>query len=308
MSRILITGGAGFVGSVLVNWALQEDYEVVVLDNLDKGGDSLLCFNNHPKFKFIKGNILDTKTLYKIKEEEQQLDGIIHLAAIVGLGACNANPMLSELVNHQGSLNICNAFSHLPIVYASTGSIYGKIEGTCTEESIPNPLSVYGSSKYNGEKAMTDYGKVSLRFATAIGVSPQMRLNLLPNELVYEAITNKNISVFEPDNMRTFIAVQDMARAFIFMLKNYDQLKHKVYNVGSEKNNWSKRQLAEYIQQKTNCALTFHNNLKDLDARDYQVSYQRLADEDFTLNCGLDMVIDQLIKSIPLLKKESKYV
>ena len=307
MKKILVWGGAGFIGSILVGKLLEKNYEVIVADNLFKGGDSLLQYINNKNFNFKKADISKEEDVKKIHQEKY--DGIILLSGIVGLPACNKNPTLAKAVNEDGWFNVAKNKGDTKIVAASTGSIYGIVKNRlCTEETPANPQSIYGITKYNGEKIILETpNSVTLRFATCAGVSPNMRLNLLPNYMTNEAITNKFLSVFEADNMRTFIDIRDFADALIYAFENMENLKYKIYNVGTEKNNWTKRQLAEYIKDKTGCFVAYAETYKDEDVRDYACDYTRMREAGFKINYSIPDMIEDLIKSIHLLTRPVKY-
>jgi nucleoside-diphosphate-sugar epimerase len=203
--------------------------------------------------------------------------------------------------------------SHAKVVAASTGSVYGKVvDGLCDEVHTPTePLSIYGITKLAGERIVTENGGTALRFATCAGVSPSMRLNLMPNQLVYEALTNKCISVFEPDNMRTFIDVRDFTDSLIFFLQArmsaWEGVKYNVYNVGSQGGNLTKGQLAEIIKEKTGCVVNYVNTFTDPDARNYSVNYARLEETGFKVKYTAEDMVDSLIKAVPLLDTKAKY-
>lgn len=307
MKNICVWGGAGFIGSVLVGKLLNKGYDVTVVDNLHKGGDSLLQYVNDKNFRFQKADISQEEQVKKI--HEKNYDGIILLSGIVGLPACRKHPSLAKAVNEDGWINVAKYKGKSKLVAAGTGSVYGVIKDEiCTENTKTNPQSVYAITKLNGEKAVLNVpDTIVLRFATCAGVSPNMRIDLLPNYMCYEAIINKFLSVFEPDNMRTFIDIRDFADSLIFVLENFDNFKYRVYNVGTEKNNWTKRQLAEHIKEKTRCFVTYAETYKDDDARDYACDYTRIREAGFNLKYSVEDMINDLIKSISLLDPQNKY-
>jgi nucleoside-diphosphate-sugar epimerase len=305
--NVTIIGGAGYIGSVLVGKLLNDHHHVTVADNLYKGGDGLLQYVNNPFFSFVPCDI--TKEIEVQKLLQREVSAIILLAGIVGLPECDKSHDLATAVNVNGWKNVVK---HKPqgcrLVAASTGSVYGVItDGICTEDSKTNPCSHYGKTKLEGESYVVNAGGVALRFATCAGVSPNMRLNLLPNQLCYEAVVNRCITVFEPDNMRTFIDIRDFCDSLIWATENYNLLKHRIYNVGNELNNWSKRQLAEFIKSRTNCFVTYAETFKDQDARNYVVSYERMKNASFYTRYTMEQTIDSLLKSISLLQLKAKY-
>ncbi len=307
MGKILIWGGAGFIGSVLVKKLLDKDYEVVVVDNLFKGGDSLLQYVNNKNFSFKKADISKEEEVKKIHEDTY--DGVIILSGIVGLPACNKHPSLAKAVNEDGWEYVARHKGDTKIVAASTGSVYGIVKDElCNEETPVNPQSLYGVTKLKGEEfILATPNSVALRFATCAGVSPNMRLNLLPNYMTHEAMTNRFLSIFEGNNMRTFIDIRDFADSLIYALENIDNLKYQVYNVGTEDNNWTKRQLAEHIKEKTGCHVSYAETYKDEDVRDYACDYSRMHEAGFKINNSIPDMIEDLMKSISLLTRSEKY-
>jgi nucleoside-diphosphate-sugar epimerase len=307
--NILVTGCGGYVGSNLCKTLIEKGYSVVGMDNFAKGhADALIPLMTNPKFKFMYGDVSVKKD---VKAAMQDIDGIIHLAAIVGFPACKRQPGLSKLVNVEGTRNIVEAAEFkIPIVYASTGSVYGKVDGICTEQSPTNPVSEYGIDKLAAEQIVIEQeNTVALRFATGYGVSPCMRVNLLVNDLVYQAVKNRSFSVFEADASRTFIHVKDMAKCFILMLERLlnELPTEKVYNAGSKDSNMTKRQLSEYIKAKTGCHVFYGNVGKDLDQRDYEVDYSKLESLGFKPDYTLEQGIDELIKVTPILQGIHRY-
>lgn len=302
--KVLVTGGAGFVGSVLCKQLLDLDHQVICLDSLQKGdGDSLLPLITNRKFEFIQDSIL-SNNLQKIVNKA---DTVIHLAALVGAPKCKKDPELSYSVNYLGTKKLIECLAGQRLLFASTGSIYGKLDELCTETSNINPQSEYGIHKKMAEDMVVQYkNSFSFRFATGCGVSPCMRVNLLVNNLVYDAVHKRSISLFEADAKRTFISVQDMARCFIHGLTA--KSNYKVFNAGDDLMNASKREMAELIKSKVKCEVFYGQYLQDPDKRDYVVDYSRLNNE-FGFKCKdtITDVIDDLIKAVALLNVEGRY-
>lgn len=308
--KILVTGGGGYVGNVLCRDLLLRGYEVRCVDNFQKGQcDALIPLVENPKFEFVHGDVTD---ISQAQDVIKGVDGIIHLAAIVGFPACKAQPALSNAVNIKGTQNIIAMREwhneDIPLVFASTGSVYGKVEGICTEDSPLNAVSQYGLDKLKAEQLVSQSpNTVSFRFATGFGLSPCMRVNLLVNDFVYQAITNGILNIFQADFRRTFIHVRDMSRAFIFGLENHKKLKHKVYNAGADHLNWTKRELAEYVTSQTGAMVHYADIGSDADQRDYEVSYARLSEEGFKCKENMEDGIQELIKVTPLLQIRHQY-
>lgn len=304
--NILVTGGAGYVGTTLVPLLLEKGYRVRVLDNLSFGGAALLPFFRNPNFEFIRG---DTRNLDEVRHAIKAQDIIIHLAAIVGYPACRKEPRLAEEVNIGGTDNLIKELSKEQlIVFASTGSNYGSVEGTCTEETPLNPLSLYGQTKTVAERRLLDSGKaIVYRFATAFGVSPRLRLDLLINDFVYKALYEGYLVIYESHFKRTFIHVSDMARAFLFAIKNADKMKGEAYNVGSEEMNLSKQEICEKIRSKTNCHVHYADVGEDLDKRNYYVSYEKINSLGYNTSITVDEGIDELIKALQVVQIKTPY-
>jgi len=294
--RVLVTGGAGYVGSTLVSRLLDEGYGVTVLDTLTFGGHGIMAYFGNKGFRFIKGDIRDDK---KVKEAMEGATAVVHLAGIVGFPACRKDPEGSRDINVRGTKIVVDAIpKNTPIFFASTGSNYGKmLEKYCTETSPVNPLSDYARQKVEGEEIVKQHGEfVIYRFATAFGVSPRMRLDLLPNDFTYRAVKEKTLIVYEKQFMRTFIHVRDMADAFILALRNYAKMKGEIYNVGSDDMNYSKEDICLMIKKKVDYYLHFADVGHDLDQRDYMVSYEKIKNAGFVPAVSMDQGIDELVK------------
>lgn len=305
--KILVTGGAGYVGSVLVPELLKKGYEVRVLDNLMYGQTSLFAYFMEGNFKFIKGDVRDVQTVEKAVDG---VDMIIHLAAIVGAPVCEKNPELAKSVNDGATKLLSSLLSkNQQVIYSSTGSNYGAVIGQiCTEETPLNPFSIYGVTKTEAEKyLMENNNTIAFRFATAFGVSPRMRLDLLINDFVYQAVVNKTLILFEKTFKRTFIHVGDMARSFIFGLKNFDRMKGQIYNVGGEKNNFSKEDVALKIKEKIKFYLHFADIGEDQDKRNYIVSYKKINEAGFKIKISVDEGINELIRAVPAMEYRNPY-
>ncbi len=297
MEKILVTGGAGFVGSVLMNHLLQEGYRVKGLDNLMYDQTSHIPLFINKNFEFIKSDIRSKRT---VREALRDADMIIHLAAIVGAPACLVNPRLARETNVLGSRNVNQLRSKTQaLIYASTGSVYGALEKICTEKSPTKPLSVYGKTKLIAEKEILEKGNsTALRFATGFGISHRLCLDfLLINDFVYQACATKQLIVYEKHARRTFIHVQDMARSYLFTLQNFKKMNGEAFNVGSEKMNYTKGEVALKIREKIPFYLYFAEIGEDEDKRDYEVSYEKIRKLGFETKVSLDEGIEELVKA-----------
>jgi nucleoside-diphosphate-sugar epimerase len=305
--KVLITGGAGYVGSTLVGLLLQKGYLVQVFDSLRYGPVGIIPFFADKNFEFVRGDVRDRKALgHSLKNVE----AVIHLAAIVGYPACRKEPELSRNINVEGTRNLVAAVrGKIPIIFASTSSTYGKmLEEICTETSPLNPLSDYGKQKAEAEEIIKKNKKfVIFRFATGFGVSPRMRFDLLPNDFALRAVQDRSLIVYEKYFMRTFIHVRDMARAFLFALENYPVMVGEIYNVGSNKMNYSKEDICGAIKKKVDYYLHFAEIGCDLDQRDYVVSYDKLEKLGFKTSVSMEEGIDELIRVSQIVDTQSPF-
>lgn len=305
--KILVTGGAGYVGGTLVPLLLREGHEVLVLDNLMYGGAAILPLFGLPGFDFVRGDVCDPATL---KRALRGADAVVHLSAIVGYPACKRDPELAVKVNLEAT-RLLNALREpeQKVLFASTGSNYGAVVGElCTEETPLRPLSLYGETKTKAEQELLKSGNVMVfRFATAFGVSPRMRLDLLINDFVYSAVRNRNLLIYEASFKRTFIHVRDMARAFLFALENFDLMRDEAYNVGTELNNFSKRELAHLVKRHTDYYLHFADVGSDEDQRNYEVSYRKLEATGFRCLTSVEDGVRELIAAATALDVTNPY-
>lgn len=307
--KIFITGGAGYIGTTLIPMLLQKGYLVTVYDSLIfNNGDKLIPFISNKNFTFICGDIRDEE---KLSESIKNHDVVIHLAALVGFPICREKGEKESYdVNTKGTeIVIRNMTSEQYLLFGSTGSNYGEVFGVCTEETPLNPLSIYGKSKTIAENLVLNRNNsTAFRFATAFGVSPRLRLDLLINDLTYKSIKEGYAVIYESHFMRTFIHVKDIARIFVFAIENHDKMKNNVYNVGSNDMNFSKKEVCEII--KTEIPSSYFNYAdvgEDVDKRNYTVSYEKLNKLGFETSVTLQDGILELIKTIPLIKTSSPY-
>jgi nucleoside-diphosphate-sugar epimerase len=301
--KILITGGAGYLGSVITEKMLKAGHSVTSIDNLSFKQLSPLQFTSNPNYNFIYG---DVRNVDFLKHQVGLHDVIIPLAAIVGFPACKADPKLAWEVNYTQIETIIDSIGdeHI-ILYPNTNSGYGIGEGQteCTEESPLNPISVYGESKCAAEKLLLECSQaICFRLATVFGTSTRMRTDLLVNEFVYKAMTDKYITVFEKHFKRNFIHIQDVANVFLWALNNYETMKHNVYNVGLSNANLNKQELLEKIQQYIpDFAISYSDFYEDPDKRDYIVSNAKIEKTGWNPQYSLDDGIKELMKTYQVL-------
>jgi len=302
--KILITGGAGYLGSVITGKMLDYGHHVIVLDKLLFNQTSLLQYTSNPNFKFIYGDVRNETELEKLCNE---VDVIIPLAAIVGFPACAQDPKLAKEINFQQIVNIVKFTNGKgkKILYPNTNSGYGLGTGQleCTEESPLTPISVYGQTKCEAENFLrTSTDAIVFRLATVFGVSSRMRTDLLVNDFVYKAITDKYIVVFEKSFKRNFIHIQDVSNVFLFMLENYDKYKGDVFNVGLSNANLSKQELLEKIQTHVkNFAVSYNDYYEDPDKRDYIVSNTKVELTGWSPKWDIDTGINELIMAYQMI-------
>lgn len=302
--KILVTGGAGYIGSVLVPALLKNNYDVTVVDSLMFNQHSLLPCCSEPKFNFIKMDICDYAALNKIVPK---FDIIIPLAAIVGAPACKKNPTMTRLVNYEAQMHLVETIASTQmVIFPTTNSGYGIGESGsyCTEASALRPISEYGRHKVQIERALLDKGNaVTFRLATVFGLSPRMRMDLLVNDFTYRAYKDGAIILFEEHFRRNFIHVRDVAQAFLFGIDHYDRMKGEPYNVGLSSANLTKRQLCEKIKEHIpNFYIHSAPIGEDPDKRDYLVSNDKIESLGWRPHYSLDDGIKELIKGFQMLQ------
>lgn len=308
MKRVVLFGGAGYLGSTLTNLLLKKPYNVRVVDNFHKGTcDTLIPFIPNNNFEFMFGDVTNPED---VKRALDGADAVVNMAAIVGFPACSRNPSLAKLVNVGGAETIMkHKPAETPLIFTSTGSVYGALGELCTELSPANPPTIYGQTKLEAEEIfLSGENTIVHRYATAFGVGfNSTRVNLLVNTLVYDAVINKIITVFEGDFKRTFIHCRDICSAIDFTLKNFNRFQHRVYNVGHSALNVTKKELAINIGEQTGCLVQFAETGKDFDVRNYAVDYSRIENEGWRATVGLEEGIKELIKVTPMLTQWNRY-
>lgn len=306
--HVLITGGAGYLGSILSEHLLAHGYKVTVLDNLIYGEQSLFHLCANPDFDFVFG---DARNEQLVTSLVAKADVIIPLAAIVGAPGCNLDPLMATSVNLDAikMINRLRSLSQL-IIYPTTNSGYGTKSGDvfCTEETPLEPITLYGRTKSDAEAAVLDSDNaITLRLATVFGMSPRMRMDLLVNHFVYAALTDRYIVIFEKDFKRNYIHIRDVANCFIHCIENSSGMIGRPYNVGLDKANLSKEELALKIKEHLPEFFVHFSEIgSDPDKRNYIVSNQRLREAGFEAQYSLDAGIRELIKGYRLLGRSSR--
>jgi len=305
-TRVFITGAAGYLGSVLCEHLLREGYHVTGLDNLMYGESGLFHLCNNPDFDFEYGDCRDERLVSSLV---RKADVIIPLAALVGVGASNRDPLLTKTVNTDAVAMINRLRSPQQLViYPNTNSGYGTQTGEtfCTEDTPLQPISLYGTTKVEAENLLLDSpNTITLRLATVFGTSPRMRLDLLVNHFVYTAIFDKYIIIFEKDFKRNYVHIRDVADCFIHCIRNSESMVGRPYNVGLDEANYSKEELALKIKEHLpEFFVHFSEFGSDPDKRNYIVSNQRLREAGFEAKRTLEEGIPELIKGYRLLGRQ----
>ncbi len=298
--RILVTGGLGYLGSIVCEHLLDAGFEVTALDNLMYGtgqqGLYHLCAN--PCFDFVKGDVRDEQLM---QSALRRADIVIHLAAIVGASACDRDPLLATSVNLDAVRLLTRLRSPRQLIlFPNTNSGYGTTSGKmlCTEESPLQPISLYGRTKVEAERILLDCpNTICLRLATVFGMSPRMRLDLLVNHFVYAAVKQGYLVIFEKAFKRNFVHIRDVADCMLHAIRNAGTMAGKAYNLGLDAANLSKEELAlkikEYVPR---LYIHFAPIGQDPDKRNYIVSSRRLLQAGFEARRSLDDGIKELLK------------
>jgi len=302
--KILITGGAGYLGSVLVPTLLAQGHEVTVLDNFYFGQNSLLDCCQYDTFKVVRG---DAREESIVKPLVAKADVIIPLAALVGVPLCNTDQIATTTTNQNAVEMICRLASKEQwVIMPVTNSGYGIGEKGkhCTEDSPLRPLSTYGVTKVKAEEAvLSRENSISFRLATVFGTAPRMRLDLLVNDFVYRAVHDRAVVIFEGHFKRNYIHIRDVAKAFMHGLANFESMKGKAYNVGLDDANLSKLELCAVIQKHLPKFVYIEAPIgEDPDKRDYIVSNARIAATGYTPEWNLDRGIVELMKGYTIIR------
>lgn len=302
--NILITGGAGYLGSVMTPHLLSKGHQLTVLDNFMFRQNSLADCCHYERFQVVRGDCRDRAT---VKPLLKKADIIIPLAALVGAPLCNDDKEAAESVNHGAVKTLCELSSpDQRIIMPITNSGYGVGEEGkfCTEETPLRPITLYGKTKVAAEEAVLSRdNSVSFRLATVFGMAPRMRLDLLVNDFVYRAVNDRALLIFEGHFKRNYIHVRDIARVFEHAINNFESMKGQPYNAGLEEANLSKLELCTKIQTHLPKFVFVEAEVgEDPDKRDYIVSNQRLLNTGFETEWNLDRGIQELIKGYTIIR------
>lgn len=302
--KIFITGGAGYIGSVLTYDLLKLGHEVTVIDNFMYGQNSLSnCF----KYQNFEIENYDVRNVSLYKDILKKNDVIIPLAALVGAPICKKDPVGAKSINYEAIMELFqNVSKNQIILMPTTNSAYGSgnKDNYCDENTKLNPISQYAIDKVNLEKKLMEFeNSISLRLATVFGMSPRMRTDLLVNDFTLRATRDKFIVLFEGNFKRNYIHVKDVVNAFVHSLENHTKMKSNIYNVGLSNANLSKKELCEKIREKINDFSIFESDFnKDPDQRNYIVSNSKIEKTGFIPKFSLEFGISELIKGYKTLK------
>jgi nucleoside-diphosphate-sugar epimerase len=303
MTRILVTGGAGYIGSVLVPALLDRGCAVTVLDNFMYGQDSLAAICHQETFSLVRG---DVRSMETVRPLLKKADVVIPLAAIVGAPRCDRDPVAATSTNLTAIADMVAELGRdQRVLMPVTNSGYGIGEAGkyCTEESPIRPVSLYGRNKVEAEKALLDRHpqSISFRLATVFGMSPRMRLDLLVNDFTYRAITDRSIVLFESHFKRNFLHVRDVAAVFLHGLDRFESMAGQIYNVGLSDANLSKLELCERIRQHVPSFAVYESTAgRDPDQRNYIVSNEKIEKTGYRPAFSLDAGIRELIKGLKM--------
>jgi nucleoside-diphosphate-sugar epimerase len=300
---VLVTGGAGYIGSILVPALLDRGFAVTVIDNYLYRQISLAAVCHHPQLTLIRGDVRSTETMRPLVA---QADVVIPLAALVGAPLCDRDPLAATSTNLTAIVDMVDQLrpdQRVLVPVTNSGYGIGEKERHCTEESPIRPLSLYARNKVEAEQVLLTRHRstISFRLATVFGMSPRMRLDLLVNDFTYRACTDRFVVLFESHARRNFIHVRDVARAFLHGIDHFETMCGQIYNVGLSDANLSKRELCERIKAVVP-GFVFHESAvgHDPDQRDYLVSNEKIERTGFRPQYSLDDGIRELVKGFTM--------
>ena len=302
--HVLVTGGAGYLGSILVPTLLARGCAVTVADNFLYGQTSLLDCCAYENFAIVRGDVRDERLMLPLLKKA---DVIMPLACLVGAPLCAQKPIEARSINLDAILMLLkNASKAQRFISPTTNSGYGVGQAGvfCTEETPMNPISLYGVLKVELEKALLDAGAISLRLATVCGVSPRMRLDLLVNDFTYRAVVDRFVVLFEAHFKRNYVHVRDVARAFCHALDHFDAMQGQPYNVGLSDANLSKMELCQEIQKQIPDFTVMEAPIgKDPDQRNYVVSNAKIEATGYRPQVSIQRAIAELIKGYQVVRR-----
>ena len=289
--KILVTGGAGYKGTVLTRKLLEQGYKVTLIDNFMYGYEPVMHLATHENLEIIKHDIRNGIP------DLQKYDVVFHLAGISGFPACASNPHSAQLINVEATRLIVKDMSPgQMIINASTTSLYGKSGKPCDEDTVVDPVSTYAKTKLAAEEILHEKPNVvSLRFATVFGFSTRMRMDLMINDFVYKAVKEKVIVLFDSFAKRTFIHVEDAADCYIFTMNNFGRMQGGIFNAGGNSLNFSKEEITDKIRQKVEFSVV-NSELKDKDLRHFIVNFDKIEKLGFKPSRSVEEGIDELVR------------
>jgi len=300
--KILVTGGAGYIGSILVPKLLKKNYKVIVLDNFRYKQTSLLEHCSNKKLTIVRADARDERI---VRQELKSADIILPLACLTGAPVCNQDPIGARTTNFEAVKTIIDFKSKSQIViFPSTQSVYGHQSEICTEETKPIPLSLYSKLKVDAENIISESKNwILFRLATVFGLSPRMRLDLLVNDFTYRGLNDKFIVLFEANFRRDYVHIEDVSDAFIFCLKNFNKLREEVYNIKLSNVNLTKMELCQEIKKQIPDFVYLESQIsEDPDKRDYIVSSEKIERLGFRAKKSVQTGITELIKGYQIIK------
>jgi nucleoside-diphosphate-sugar epimerase len=289
--KILVTGGAGYKGTVLTRKLLEQEYKVTLLDNFMYGYEPVMHLATNKNLEIIKHDIRNGIP------DLQKYDVVFHLAGISGFPACASNPHSAQLINVEATRLIVKDLSPgQMLINASTTSLYGKSGKPCDEDTVVDPVSTYAQTKLAAEQILHDKPNVvSLRFATVFGFSTRMRMDLMINDFVYKAVKEKVIVLFDSFAKRTFIHVEDAADCYIFTMNNFDKMNGNIYNAGGNSLNFSKEEITDKIRRKVDFSV-INSEVKDKDLRHFIVNFDKIEKLGYKPVKSVEYGIDELVR------------